>query len=348
MEKTYTNLVFHNLSALILSFGIKNTSFTKFTMVDILPNQNKTGNRKFEMAVLIATDLCKIMNIELEVITFQDRSKVSNQIKNDSVIDISVIRHLALSKSLIKKTIVLGTGLENLAITSPKLLQVLRDQHLIPQFKRRIDVLRIFIIPFRISKIYTLTPKTTKVIGITSKKLDYKKIENILWDISKNLHLLNTKSSALQRILMLKESTLFVIPLAEVLGGTYSFNLNIINKSIEFANKNFIKNIVIKNHPADDTDYLKDLSRDILIRGDLKLIQMNDEFDRTIPIEILAFCASDFALYGFISAAHFSLMNFPNRGMTICLPNYSPNDCVWSDYSIGYAKPNFNGTIVYF
>ena len=347
MKSTYTHLVFHNLSALIMAFGIEGADLNKCTMVDVLANQNKIGTRKFEAAIEVAIDLCKMLNIDLEIVSYQNRFRVSQSIKSCSIVDISVIRHLKIPKILTKKCIIIGTGLENLALTRPTLFQVLRDKDLIPQLKRRIDVFRIFILPFRISAIYTLTPKTTTLMCVTSRKLDYENIENKFKEISKKNWPTRFESPILESISISKESTLFVIPLAEALGGTHQFNSSLFDDAIEFAHKNSFKRIIIKNHPADDTNYLEKFSDLIRAPASITLIQANSDFERTIPVEVLALSVSDFAIYGFISSAHFSLMNFTNRGIVMTLPDSKPPGSVWSDYSIGYSKQIFTGTVKY-
>lgn len=347
MKSAYTHLVFHNLSALIMAFGIEGTNLNKCTMVDVIANKNKIGTRKFEAAIEVATDLCKMLNIDLEIVSYPNRFRASQSIKSCSIVDISVIRHLQIPKILTKKCIILGTGLENLALTSPTLFQVLRDKNLIPQLKRRIDIFRIFILPFRISAIYTLTPKTINLMCVTSRKLNYENIENKFKEISKKNWPIRFESPILESISISRESTLFVIPLAEALGGTHNFNLSLFHGAIQFAHENLFKRIIIKNHPADDTNYLEEFSFTTKVLTGLTLVQANSDFDRTIPVEVLALSVSDFAIYGFISAAHFSLMNFTNRGMIMTLPDSKPPGSVWSDYSIGYAKPIFKGTIKY-
>jgi hypothetical protein len=330
-----------------MAFGIEGTNLNKCTMVDVVANKNKIGTRKFEAAIEVATNLCKILNIDLEIISYQNRFRASQSIKSDSIVDVSVIRHLQIPKILTKKCIIIGTGLENLALIRPTLFQVLRDKDLIPQLKRRIDVFRIFILPFRISAIYTLTPKTTTLMCLTSRTLDYENIENKFKEILKENWPTCFESPILESISISKESTLFVIPLAETFGGTYQFNSNLFHDAIEFAHKNSFKRIMIKNHPADDTNYLEKFLFTTKVLKEITLVQANSDFDRTIPVEVLALSVSDFAIYGFISSAHFSLMNFTNRGMIMILPDSKPPGSVWSDYSIGYAKPIFKGTIKY-
>lgn len=347
MEIVHKHLLFHNLPSLFLAFGIKNVAFEKFTIVDVLSGDKKIGKRRFEDSVAVATGLCKIMKVELEVISYEDRFKVLSLITEDSVVDIALIRHLNLSKNLVKKITILGSGLENLAITSPKVLDVIRNRKLLPQLKRRVDIIRIFILPFGISKLYTLSPNSKKAMGIKTQSLNYKKIGSILKILSSELEAINSESKFLKKLQDVKDVCLFVVPLAQAFGGTPDFNIKLINQSLQYAKENFIQTVVIKSHPADDTNYLAVFSSSIAFENEIELLQATEFFDRTIPLEILALKVPDFALYGFISSAHFTLMNFFNRGMVVALPKINQPGAVWSDYSIGYAKPIFTGTIKY-
>ena len=327
-----STLVVAEVNTLLYALAIPDNHITQVIFIEIKPELGRLGIRPFSESEELARIICNLLKIRYQFFSTSDSEFVAQLISPDSIVDISVISSFWLGKRKRKDCNLISGAVEQTFINSPSFFYGL-NSHL----KLRIDLLRKIFIPLKIFSFYSLGKREVFLPLIRTKSIDFKLFKSIarslLPDVLAKLDLDHVNFSASLGDSNAKK-TLIVLPRPRQHGGTFYLNTKIINEAIEHGSVNGFNQLVVKNHPMDDSDYrclpLQESRYPIIFLSSVK--------QRMFPLELLINFYRDVSLYGVFSMATFTLSQF------LCeIPHiYIPDDNPTFDYTSGNILKNMN------
>jgi hypothetical protein len=325
-----STLVVAEVNTLLYALAIPDNDISQIIFIEVKPELKRLGIRPFSESEELARVICDLLEIKYQFFSTSDSGFVEQLISSDSIVDLSVISYFQISKKKRKNCKLVSGAVEQTFINSPPFLYGL-NSHL----KLRIDLLRKIFIPLKIFSFYSLGKKEVILPLIRTKSIDFKLFKSVthslLPDLLAKLDLDHVNFSASLGDSKAKK-TLIVLPRPREHGGSFHLNTKIINEAIEHAIANGFDQVVIKNHPMDDTNY-SNLGFDAYA---FSIIYLCNTKQRMFPLELLINFYDQVSFYGVFSMATYTLHEF------LCeIPHvYLPNNNSLFEYSTGNILRN--------
>lgn len=302
-------LIVSEVNTLLYAYGIPNVNVTKIVFIEMLPELTRKGERPFVVSLSLAREIAVLLDVEFEYFSASDSEAVKKLLGPDSIIELSIVAYFKLGKKLRKGSAILSGAIEYSFINSPSVFRGLT-----PPLKLRIDMHRKVLIPLKINKFYTLSATARNFHLIRNEGIDLdramKKSKELVMRLFRDTDFLldNLGSSNLDK-------TLIVLPRPKEHQGSSKLNEMIIHNSISHAKEYNFDQIVVKNHPMDNSDY-----SNLQNESSLPIIYLNGLKQRMFPLELLIHSYRNVSIYGVFSTATYALRDLLCEVPHIYLP----------------------------
>ena len=327
-----STLVVAEVNTLLYALAIPDNGISQIIFIQIKPELKRLGARPFSESEELARVICDLLEIKYQFFSTSDSGFIEQLISSDSIVDLSVISYFQITKKHRKNCKIVASAVECTFINSPSFFYGL-NSHL----KLRIDLLRKIFIPLKILSFYSLGKKEVLFPLIRTTSIDFKLFKSITHSLLPGLlakidldHINFSASLGDPKA----KKTLIVLPRPREHGGSFHLNTKIINEAIEHGFINGFDQLVVKNHPMDDSNYnslpLKESRYPIFF--------LNSTKGRMFPLELLINYYGQVSFYGVFSMATYTLREF------LCeIPHiYVPSDNQSFDYSTGNILRNMS------
>lgn len=305
-------LIVSEVNTLLYAYGIPEVSFTKIVFVEIFPELGRKGDRPFLESLSLAREIAKLLNVDFEHFSASDPEVIQKFLGPKSIIDLSIVAYFNISKKLRKGSLILSGAIEYSFINSPSLLKGLTQP-----LKLRIDLHRKVLVPLQITRFYSLGPTARNFQLIRHESINLDKFietaKELITEISRDTNFLlsNLGDSKLNK-------SLIVLPRPKEHEGSSNLNEEIIRNAVNHAKKFHFDQIIVKNHPMDNSDY-----RYLQTDSAIPIIYLNNVKARMFPLELLVHFYGNFSIYGVFSTATHALRNILCEVPHIYLPTNS-------------------------
>jgi len=320
------------VNTLLYALAIPDRHITQVIFIEIKPELGRLGVRPFSESEELAKNICNLLKIRYQFFSTSDSEFVAQLISQDSIVDISVISSFWLGKSERKNCELVSGAAEQTFINSPSFFYGL-DSHL----KLRIDLLRKIFIPLKIFSFYSLGKQEVFLPLIRTKSIDFKLFKSIthslLPDLLVKLDLDHANFSGSLGNSAAKK-TLIVLPRPREHGGSFNLNTKIINEAIEHGLVKGFDQLIVKNHPMDDSNY-RSLP---LQESRYPIFFLSSTKQRMFPLELLINFYGQVSFYGVFSMATYTLREFLCETPHV----YVPTDNLSFEYSTGNILRNMS------
>ena len=294
------NLYVTGIPQLIYASGINNLSVNQVILVQIAADSARDGSRPFLITVEIVRDICLTLGIPFKKMDLEELQSL--EFHKDDVVDCQIVYRLQKKPNAFKCKI-LGAQHEYVNLKRPRLLG--RPSQ---SWKKRIGFILNLVLPNRMWRIYTLTPKPP--IGLLKENtLDPMRVRVFRTQINLNLASLGkykflAKDSA--------RKALFILPIPQHWGGALEIQKDFFELVREQVKNRDIQVIIIKNHPSDPTNYTEILKIFAIDFG-IKTINLNSDLMRILPLEIIVESFEEYSFIGTESTVYLTLADFVSR-----------------------------------
>lgn len=307
-----STLIVSEVNTLLYAYGIPNVNVTKIVFIEMFPELNRKGERPFVVALSLARDIAILLDVEFEYFSTSEPEALIKLLGPDAIIELSIVAYFKLGKKLRKGSAILSGAIEYSFINSPSVFKGLT----LP-LKLRIDMHRKVFIPLKINKFYTLSATSQNFHLIRNEGIDLnssmKKSKEIVMRLFRetDFSLDNLGSSNFDK-------TLIVLPRPKEHQGNSKLNEMIIRNSITHAIEYNFDQIVVKNHPMDNSDYSY-----LQNENSIPIIYLNGVKQRMFPLELLIHFYRNVSIYGVFSTATYALRDLLCEVPHIYLPTNS-------------------------
>ena len=317
---------------LIYASGIDNLSFSQVTLVRIAKDSVRDGSRPFSITCEIVRDICFTLGIPFQRMDIDELQNLKFN-KND-VVDCQIIYRLRRKPNAFKCKI-LAAQHEYVNFKRPRLLGAPS-----PSWKKRVGFILKLIVPNRMWRIYTLTPKPP--IGILKEiTLDSIRIKNFRAQINKNLSTLDKYKFLAQTS---ARKVLIILPIPQHWGGSIEIQKDFFELVQQQVKNQDIQMVIIKNHPSDPTNY-KSILEMLAIEFGIETVNLNSDLMRILPLEILVESFREYSFIGTESTVYLTLASFVSKPTLIV-------DCIrqtpkkLQEYQSGELRSLYKNTTV--
>jgi hypothetical protein len=278
----------------IYGLALKPDFFDEVVLVKVSEFESKSGNRSFKVSREIIEEICKILNIRFswqELIDVEDNL----QLVESNWVDIAIIFRLKMNirNSRIK---VLAYQSEYIHFMRPGISKFFKNS-----FRKRIDFHKKIILPCRIKEFYSLSPTGKRNLFLTEHPFPQNQFMELRSKLAQEFLKLDSYSFLKEIESFRPEKTLLLLPFASHFGGNETFNKRLLEHGLQIAKSFGARNIVIKNHPSDLQDYRQTVPKEIL--SEFRVISLQNEIERTFPLEILLGIKIQWHFFGVESTA---------------------------------------------
>jgi hypothetical protein len=307
-----STLIVSEVNTLLYAYGIPNVNVTKIVFIEMFPERTRIGERPFDVALSLAREIAILVDVEFEYFSTSEAETVKKLLGPDSIIELSIVVYFKLGKKLRKGSEILSGAIEYGFVNSPSVFRGLTQP-----LKLRIDMHRKVFIPLKINKFYTLSTTARNFHLIKNEGIDLDKAMKNSKEIVMRLFrdtdfsLGNLGSSNFDK-------TLIVLPRPKEYQGTSKLNELIIRNSFAHAKKYNFDQIVVKNHPMDNSDYSY-----LQNENSIPIIYLNGVKQRMFPLELLIHFYRNVSIYGVFSTATYALRDLLCEVPHIYLPTNS-------------------------
>lgn len=311
-------LIVAEVNTLLYALAIPDKSISKVLFIEIMPELERLGERPFHESEKLARNICDILKIDYEFFSTSDPKFIEKLISPKCILDMSVTSYFKITRLKRKKSLLISGAVEQTFINSPSFFKGIN-----PRLKLRLDLLRKIFIPLRIFSFYSLGNKNTILPLVHTKSIDFAIFKTITHDLLPQLLKkidLNHRDFSNSLGNRNAAKTLLVLPRPREHGGSFELNLRIINESINHGLIHGFDQVVVKNHPMDNSDY----SCLPIIDNPYSIIFLRDVKQRMFPLELLINFYHAVSFYGVFSMATFTLSRFLCETPHVFIPSNDP------------------------
>jgi hypothetical protein len=298
------NVFVTGIPQLIYSAGIPNLSFNQVILVQIADDSARDGNRPFFMTHEIMQDICTALDIPFKKIHMKEIQ--DHTFGEDDVVDCQ-IQYRLQRKAKAYKCKILAAQHEYVNIKRPRIFS--RPS---PSWKKRINFWFQLVLPNRMWRIFSLTPNPP--FGLINEiSLDQNQVKKFRSQINAELGKLDKYDFLVKKS---RSNALFVLPIPQHWGGDLKAQkdfFSVVEKSVENLP---VKEIIIKNHPSDSTDYLL-LLRECGIEFTQEVSNLSSVLTRILPLEIIVESFDQYNFIGTESTVYLTLSPYVSEATVI-------------------------------
>jgi hypothetical protein len=275
------NLYTVGIAQVLYALGA-NEFFQQVVFVEIKDfNPAPSASRSLKTSIEITRDICGALNKQFKTLSIDEISE-----SKDDLVDVAVFTRA--NREVFTNSHLLAVQIEHVNIVRPSILRLFSGS-----FRKRMDFLNRIIIPFRVRKFYSLAKKPKRGIFLKELELDWNEIRAKEKEILNHLRTLRKYDFLRDLELWQMDPVLIVLPMASHFGGNLRYNNQIFHYANELATELGIRKILIKNHPSDSTNYLKEYSLNFNFEK-FEIKNLCNELERTLPLELLVHVFSNF------------------------------------------------------
>lgn len=337
MFKSKKQLANHNvyvtgIPQLIYAAGIQDLTFKEVILVQIADDSARDGRRPFSVTHEILRDICLTLGIPLKKMSIDDLQSL--KFDENDVLDCQIVYRLRTKPNAYKCKILAAQN-EYVNLKRPRLLSMPSQS-----WKKRIDFLRILILPNRMWRLYTLTPNPP--FGLLREiTLDQIRVQRFRMQIHEHLATQEKYKFLSQH---LKRKALIVLPIARHWGGDLEIQKDFFKLIQAKVKKLDVEIIIIKNHPSDPTDYTQILDKFGINLG-AETFNLNSELMRTMPLEIIVESFEEYCFIGTESTVYLTLCGFVSAP-TLIIDNNRQTSRKLQAYNVGELRTLYANSVV--
>jgi hypothetical protein len=321
----------------IYALGIQENQIRHAVLVKILDDNKRDGLRPFNLMAEIFSDCCFALGVTCETLTIDFLNEHPEKFADGDYIDTQILQRLN-DKSLGKRKSILALQAEYVNFMRPSF----RNGYS-PSLRKRIDFLIKIIIPNRIRKFYSLAPNPKRSIYFKELSIDLSLVKVTLERIFQSL-------ITLPRYGFLRElqneygsgKTVVILPFASHFNGTRELNSALFHFIRESIGATSIEKLIVKNHPSDSFDYSELFPNSELFIGAKSIYQ---DFERTLPLEILVQAFEQFRFIGIESTVNLILRDYVYEPPVIVVSKTQHSEW-FQNYTSGETRKMFVNQIV--
>ena len=319
----------------IYANGIPECTIKKVVLVQLVPDESRLGIRPFEKTQLLMQNICELLNISIDIVTWDRIKEVEKIVQIGDILDCQILFRFK-NKKQNSKFRILAAQHEYVNFNRPSIFKIFSQS-----MKKRIDLLRKVVIPNRMFDYYSLSPVSTRGI-LKERVLDPHKIKKVRNEIFTKL-----KDSGKYRFLdivqmrSLEKNACFVLPNPTYGKGDF---LNeglfaIVENELQKGNVDLV---IIKNHPSDPTNYSDLLPKSFTEDNTILLF---DDISRMLPLEILVQATRSYQFIG-VESTVFMTLNYFVSAPTIIIDSNRQTEVKFQKYITGETRSVYKNIVI--